>query len=88
MPGSGSAPRRHEPKLSHPLEMMVDMDSIIIDCGTCSARATAACADCVVTYLCEREPDDALVIDVAEFRALRMLNEAGLVPKLRHIAGA
>ena len=64
------------------------MESIVIDCTTCIARHTDACADCVVTYVCEREPDDALVIDVAEYRALRLLNEAGLVPGLRHTAGA
>jgi hypothetical protein len=64
------------------------MEPIVIDCGTCSARHTAACADCVVTYVCEHEPDHALVIDVAEYRALKLLNEAGLVPKLRHTAGA
>jgi hypothetical protein len=64
------------------------MDPIVIDCGTCCARGTAACADCVVTYVCEHEPDDALVIDVAEYRALKLLNDAGLVPKLRHTAGA
>lgn len=64
------------------------MESIVIDCATCIARASDACHDCVVTYVCERDPDDALIIDVAEYRALRLLNEAGLVPELRHTAGA
>jgi hypothetical protein len=57
---------------------------LIIDCDTCVARDTAACDDCVVTFLCSREPGEAVVIDVAEARALRMLGDAGLVPHLRH----
>ena len=45
---------------------------------------TAACDDCVVTYIVGREPGDAVVIDVAEARAVRLLAGAGLVPALRH----
>ena len=41
-------------------------------------------AACVVTFVVEREPGSALVIDVAEERAVRMLARAGLVPELRH----
>lgn len=47
-------------------------------------RASEACADCVVTFLVGREPGDAVIIDVAEERAVRMLARAGLVPELRH----
>jgi hypothetical protein len=39
-----------------------------------------------VTFICGREPDDAVVIDVAEERALRLLGRSGLVPPLRHRA--
>jgi hypothetical protein len=63
------------------------MDPIVIDCGSCVARHTSACEDCVVTYVCGREAEDALVIDVDEFRALRLLHKAGLVPGLRHKTG-
>jgi hypothetical protein len=45
---------------------------------------TDACADCVVTFLCTREHDDAIVVDVSEVRALRLLSEVGLAPRLRH----
>jgi hypothetical protein len=38
----------------------------------------------VVTFLCGREPDEALIIDAAEERAVRMLSRVGLVPALRH----
>lgn len=57
---------------------------LVIDCGECAAQHTEACHDCVVTFVCSREPDDALVIDVSEARALKLLAETGLVPELRH----
>ncbi len=57
----------------------------VIDCDDCIGPSIGACDDCVVTFLCEREPDDALVIDVAEERALRLLADADLVPRLRHV---
>jgi hypothetical protein len=47
-------------------------------------EGTDACGDCVVTFLCEREPGEAVVIDVAEVRALRLLAGGGLAPALRH----
>lgn len=45
---------------------------------------TDACDDCVVSFITGREPDDAVLIDVGEARAMRMLSTAGLVPGLRH----
>jgi len=59
-------------------------EQITIDCGTCTGRALDACGDCVVTFIMERDPDDALIIDVAEARAVRRLGLAGLVPPLRY----
>ena len=47
-------------------------------------RDTSACDDCVVTFICNRAPDEAVIIDVAEARAMRMLSKSGLVPELRH----
>jgi hypothetical protein len=55
-----------------------------ITCDECVMEGTAACEDCVVTFLCDREPDDAVILDVVEARALRLLQEAGLAPSLRH----
>jgi hypothetical protein len=55
-----------------------------ISCDECTMQASSACADCVVTFICGREPDDAVIIDAAEERALRLLAGAGLVPGLRH----
>lgn len=58
--------------------------SFTISCEDCVARGTNACGDCVVTFVCGREPNDALIIDADEERAVRLLAGAGLVPALRH----
>jgi hypothetical protein len=59
-----------------------------IDCGTCVLEGSAACDDCVVTFLVGREPGEAVVIDAVEVRALRALERGGLAPALRHRARA
>jgi hypothetical protein len=71
------------------------MNSIIIDCDECVVRATSACTDCLVTYLCDRQDpaghagtETAIVFDLAEQRAVRWFAEAGMVPTLRHRAAA
>ncbi|MGQ0521184.1 MAG: hypothetical protein ACT4PX_08545 [Actinomycetota bacterium] len=58
--------------------------SFTISCDDCSAQGTGACTDCVVTFICGREPTDAVIIDAEEERAVRLLAGAGLVPGLRH----
>jgi hypothetical protein len=58
--------------------------AVTIDCDDCRYLGTDVCTDCVVTFLCDRAPDGAVVIDVAEVRAVRLLAAAGLVPSLRH----
>jgi hypothetical protein len=60
------------------------MENLRIDCDECVMRETNACDDCVVSFIVEREPGDAIVVDVAEQRALRALGDRGLVPRLRH----
>ena len=55
-----------------------------ISCDECVMESTSACDDCVVTFLCGRAPGDAIVIDVVEARALRLLEQGGLAPALRH----
>lgn len=59
-------------------------DPLVIDCDDCAMQDTDCCADCVVTYICSRQPGEAVVIDVAEERAIRLLSSAGLLPELRH----
>jgi hypothetical protein len=60
---------------------------LTINCDECVMQHTEACDDCVVTFVVNREPGEALVIDVAEERVVRLLAGAGLVPRLRHVAG-
>ena len=55
-----------------------------ISCDECVMRDSGACEDCVVTFICGREPGDAVIIDADEARAVRLLATAGLVPALRH----
>ncbi len=64
------------------------MSSFVIDCGTCSQRDTPTCQDCVVSFVLDREPDHAVVFDLEEWKALRELQRAGMVPELRHDQGA
>ncbi len=58
--------------------------SMTIDCGTCSRQDTSTCDDCVVSFIVNREPEEAVVINVAEFSALKRLQSAGMVPDLLH----
>ncbi len=62
------------------------MDAVsVISCDECVMQHTDACDDCVVTFVCGRHPGEALVVDVEEARAVRLLERAGLVPGLRHV---
>jgi hypothetical protein len=61
---------------------------LTIDCDRCTLHGTDACDDCVVSFLLGRDPDDAVVIDADEARAIRMLERAGLVPSLRYTDAA
>jgi hypothetical protein len=59
-----------------------------IDCDECVMQGTEVCADCVVTFVVNRQPGEPVVIDGAEERAMRMLGGAGLVPRLRLVPKA
>ena len=83
--GGGDGGPRREKRMSHPLRTIRDME---ISCDDCVMQDTPACEDCVVTFICGRQPGEAVVIDVAEARAVRLLGEAGLVPPLRRQARA
>ncbi|HLN05800.1 MAG TPA: hypothetical protein VK217_05955 [Acidimicrobiales bacterium] len=58
-------------------------ENISISCDDCALNGTSACADCIVTFLLDPPVTDGIVVDVAEARAVRMLQRAGLVPELR-----
>jgi hypothetical protein len=52
-------------------------------------RATATCADCVVTHVLSPATSDpgsqeSVVFDDEEMRVVRLLVKAGMVPTLRH----
>lgn len=54
---------------------------MLIDCDTCALR-DLACGDCVVTVLLGLQ-GPALEVDDVERRALDVLADSGLVPRLR-----
>lgn len=55
-----------------------------IGCGDCVMAGTAACQDCLVTYVCSVDEAGAVVLDLEEWRAVRRLQQVGLVPPSRH----
>ena len=57
-----------------------DPVAVTIDCGDCILQHTNACSGCLVSFVLDRDPGDAVGIDLEEARALRLLNRAGLVP--------
>lgn len=65
-----------------------DAASFVIDCADCAFQRTSTCDDCVVSFIVDREPEDAVVVDADEARAVRLLERAGLVPGLRHVRHA
>lgn len=62
--------------------MADDDGTLVLDCDTCEMRGTAACDDCVVSFLVDRP--DRVELDGAEVRALRSLARGGLVPEVRY----
>ena len=62
--------------------------AITIECDRCVRRDTPACTGCLVSFVLDRSPGDAVIIDADEARALRVLAEAGLVPESRFEATA
>ncbi len=55
-----------------------------IDCADCAHQSSNVCSDCLVTFLCEPEDDGAKVVPIGQIRAVRLLQDAGLAPRLRH----
>jgi hypothetical protein len=56
--------------------------AVVIDCDTCAVRGPA-CDDCVVTVLLGPPPESGF--DLEEERALAVLADSGLVPRLRMV---
>ena len=66
------------------IDPVVSPEAFTIDCADCIHRQTPVCDDCVVSFIVGRQPDDAIVVDADEARAVRLLEQAGLVPGVRH----
>jgi len=54
---------------------------MLIDCDSCAARGIG-CGDCVVSVILGGPPD-GVELDEVECRALAVLADAGMVPRLR-----
>jgi hypothetical protein len=64
--------------------------SLSISCDDCSMQCSAACSDCVVTFLLRDDAvePDTLVLSLEQARVVRMFGSAGLVPDLKYrVAG-
>jgi hypothetical protein len=59
-------------------------EAFTIDCADCCHQQTSVCDDCVVSFIVGRQPEDAVVVDAEQARAVRLLERAGLVPGVRH----
>ncbi len=70
-------PRRH-------IRAVPEEASFTIDCGDCRHQGSTVCSECVVSFIVDRDVDDAVVVDAEEARAVRLLERAGLVPGSRH----
>ena len=64
--------------------MTTHTTSLIISCDTCCMRATATCADCIVTHVLAPATTESVVFDDEEVRVVRLLVRAGMMPTLRH----
>jgi hypothetical protein len=82
-----STSRDHD-EHGNPVDLGNRVDPLVIDCDTCVMQESDACADCVVSFLLDRDSveNTAVVLDLNEIRALKALGDAGLVPTLRHRA--
>jgi hypothetical protein len=58
--------------------------SITISCDSCMMRATAHCADCVVTHVVAPPPHERISFTDEEMVAMALLARAGMVPTLLH----
>ncbi len=64
------------------------MDPLVVSCDTCAMRQSPACGDCLVSFLCGGATETAVIFDIHEQRAVKLLAKAGLVPTLRHRAAS
>ena len=61
---------------------------LTISCDDCSMQCTAACSDCVVTFVLRDETTEhePLTLDLEQARVVRLFEKAGMVPDLKYCA--
>lgn len=57
---------------------------LLIDCEKCAKQESEHCGDCMVTFLCGSVDSTAVVINLDEYRSIKEIADAGLVPPLRY----
>ncbi len=61
---------------------------LTISCDDCSMQCTAACGECVVTFVLRDEVSEhePLILDIEQARVVRLFEKAGMVPDLKYCA--
>lgn len=59
-------------------------NNLLIDCEKCAKQFSQHCDDCVVTFLCRDMNSTAVVVNLDEYRSIKQIAAAGLVPPLRY----
>jgi hypothetical protein len=74
-PDGASPPHRQVPVRSEPV--------VTIDCEDCIRYQGDDCDDCVVSYLVDHDPATPVVFGPQEQKAVDLLADAGLIPRLK-----
>jgi len=61
----------------------VDGGTLTISCDECAFQHSDRCDDCLVSFVCDLDDGEPLVLGPDEQRALTLLTQAGLTPELR-----
>lgn len=57
----------------------------ILDCSECVGRERAGCDDCLVKFIVDLDDERPVVLDDETARAVRVLDDAGLVRGARRL---
>jgi len=60
-----------------------DAETLSISCDDCAFQHSDRCDDCLVSFVCDLDEGEPLVLGPDERRALTLLTQAGLTPELR-----
>ena len=55
-----------------------------IDCELCPLANTDSCDDCLVTFICDRDPKEAIIVSLDEWKSMKSMTKVGLLPELRN----